>query len=407
MTVKKGYAISCEGDDIRIERDETIDLFDLIAREIGLPTSPPGLPLTMPDSEACLILDSNPSSANHYHVEPASAHPTGFKGLLQGTLLLDFFEECIQSLIDFFKDEFTPKPGEENLPVGPAQKRLTTFSNLLIELINTQNGAFVFLSGEQAESGSNFEHTILREFYTKLRQKLQSHTFCAMFDGARQFPDYPYQNPGITTIFGKGLKTRLRIAPNSKVAYTAGGGTTINVFDLVKGEMTAELTFPGGPNAVVQDVAVSRDGRELYATAIINNRDTMFAIADISGGGLVHTFRANPTMICDQLLVTLGVSPAFDDVTRSRPARCAGLPDQPEERRPERDANVRVQRRRAPRVRLRRHDRVRHEVVGHHGHGHVRPRPPPPARRRRPDPAGVPAHVGRPATARDRRYRVR
>ncbi len=326
VTVRKGYAISCEGDDIRITKDETVDLFDLIATEIGIPgNSPLSSPLTMPDTEVCLILDSNPSSAKHYHVELAGAHPTGFTSIFKGTLLLDFFEECIGSLVEFFKGEFTPQPGEENLPVGPTMKRVTTFLNLLIELINTQNGAFVFLSGQKNKSGTNFEDTILRNFYAKLRQKLQSQTFCAMFEGARPFPDYPYAEPGITTIFGKGLKTRIRLAPSGKVAYTVGGGTTINVFDLVKGEMAAELTFPGGPSAVVQDVAVSRDGKELYATGLINNRDTMFAIADISGGGLVHTFRNATTMICDQLLVTLGTTKALDTVFAISKGTARGL----------------------------------------------------------------------------------
>src|SRR5205814_2130345 len=117
------------------------------------------------------------------------------------------------------------------------------------------------------------------------RQKLQSHTFCAMFDGARPFPNYPYQNLGIATVFSKGLKSRFRVSPDGRVGYAVGGGNTINVFDLVNDEMVAELTFPGGPGAVVQDVALSENGSQLYGVALINNKDTMFAVADISGKG--------------------------------------------------------------------------------------------------------------------------
>ena len=314
MVVRDGYAITCEGDDIRVDAEETIDVFDLIASDIGFPAaSPLTSPVGVPDTDVSLVLDSNPASTRRFRVEAYKPKKHDPKSLLKGTLLMDFFEDCIQSILDFVKGEFTPAPGEANLPVGPTQKRVTTFLNLLIQLVNKQNGAFVFLSGEKAQAGPNLEDTILRNFYAKLREKLQSHTFCAMFDGARPYPEYPYAGPGMTTIFGKGSKTRVRIAPGSSVGYTAGGGTTINVFDLEKGEMIEELAFPGGPGAVVQDVAVSRDGRQLYASALINDRDTMFAVADITGNGQVHTFRA-PTLICDQLLVTLGVSTNFDSV---------------------------------------------------------------------------------------------
>lgn len=310
VTVREGYAIACEGDDIRVQADQTIDLFDLVASTIGFPpVSPPASPLAgVPDTEVCLILDSNPASTHRFSVERYTGGKNTFKDVLKGTLLLDFFNDCIQSLLDFFKQETTPQTNEANLPVGPTQKRLTTFANLLIQLFDTQNGAFVFLSGEKGQSGSNLEDTILRQFYTKLRQKLQSHTFCAMFDGARQFPDYPYQNLGIATIFSKGQKTRFRVSPDSRVGYAVGGGNTINVFDLTGDEMVDELVFPGGPGVVVQDVSLSKDGKQLYAVAIINNKDTMFAVADITGNGLTHTFKP-PTLICDVLFLTLGMSP--------------------------------------------------------------------------------------------------
>ncbi len=310
VTVGSGYAISCEGDDIRVQADETIDLFDLVASTIGFsPVSPPASPLAgVPDTEVCLILDSNPSSTHPFSIERYTGGKNTVKDVLKGTLLLDFFNDCIQSLVDFFKQETTPQPNEANIPVGPTQKRLTTFANLLIQLFDKQNAAFVFLSGEKEQSGSNLEDTILRQSYTKLRQKLQSQTFCAMFDGARPFPDYPYQNLGIATIFSKGQKTRFRASPDSKVGYAIGGGNTINVFDLTRDEMVDELVFPGGPGVVVQDVSLSKGGKQLYAVAIINNKDTMFAVADITNNGLTHTFK-QPTLICDVLLLTLGMSP--------------------------------------------------------------------------------------------------
>ncbi|MEW6734675.1 MAG: DUF6519 domain-containing protein [Acidobacteriota bacterium] len=315
VTVRKGYAIDCEGNDILLDKEQQIDLIDLIEENITLPPlSPPSSPISSPlsspptgfDIEVCLVLETDGKQQPRFRVEPYPQSKNKFQSLLEGTLLMDVYNDCIKSLVDFFQDEFTSDPGEEKVPVGPTQKRLTTFFNLIIQLINQENGAFVFLSGEKGSADKNFEDTILRNFYNKLRAKLQSHTFCAMFEGARQFPDYPYSGLGIATIFGKGFQKRLRVSPNSKIAYSVGAGNKINVYDLEKNEMAVELEFPGGSSAIVQDVAFSKDGRQLYAVATLNEKDTMFAVADVSG--LDHVFR-KPTVICDVLLVTLGTSP--------------------------------------------------------------------------------------------------
>src|SRR5262249_43931733 len=71
-----------------------------------------------------------------------------------------------------------------------------------------------------------------------------------------------------------------------------------------------ELEFPGGSGVIVQDVAFSKDGKQLYAVATINNKDSMFAVVDVSG--LKHTFR-KPSMICDILVVTLATSPSLNE----------------------------------------------------------------------------------------------
>jgi hypothetical protein len=308
VTVRKGYAIDCEGADVIVDRDEPVDVLELIASSGLFPVaSPPASPPGIPDTDACLVLDSTPGRTGRYRVEPYPAGKGTLQSLFKGTLLLDVFNDCIKSLVDLVLAEFTPAPGDENLPVSPALKRLITFLNLIVELWDSVNGPFVFLSGEKGQSGKNLEDTILRDFYTKLRAKLQSHTFCAMFDGARPFPEYPYSGSGITTIFGKGFQTRLRVSPDEKAAYTVGASNKINLFDLAKGEMVAELAppFPGG--AIVQDVAFSGDGKELYAVATLGNKDSFFVVADVNG--LVHTFR-NPSTICDVQLVTLATRPS-------------------------------------------------------------------------------------------------
>ncbi|HSF48765.1 MAG TPA: DUF6519 domain-containing protein, partial [Burkholderiales bacterium] len=297
VTVHPGYAIDCEGNDIMIEEEARVDVL------AGL-TSPLGSPPGVGDGEVALFIETDPKGRHRLRLEPYTPPKNQWQSLLQGTLLMDFIEECIFALSDFFRAEFTPGTDEANRPVGPARKRFTTLLNLTVQLFNSTNGSFVFLSRE--------EDKILRDFYSRLRAKLQSHTFCAMFEGARPFPDrYPFPQHEIFTIFGKGEHQRLRIAPNSQVGYGVGGmSNRIAVYDLRRNEMAVELEFPGGSNALVQDIAFSRDGRELYAMATLNNKDSVFAVADVSG--LNHVWR-EPKVICDVLLVTLGTAPSVSN----------------------------------------------------------------------------------------------
>lgn len=303
ITVRPGYAIDCEGNDIVIEKDESIDLLAMLEKRLTSPPSSP--PAGVEDGDYCLILEGGDKQRGRYSLEKSPPPKKGMQPLLEDTLLMDFYNDCIKSLVDFVIDEFTPDPEEKKLPVGPTQKRITTFINLLIQLFNPENGSYVFLSGEKGKKGKNLEDTILRDFYEKLLLKLKSHTFCAMFETARKFPDYPYQGLDIATLFGKGFHKRLRIHPKSTIGYTFGAGNKINVYDLRKNEMVVEMEFPGGTGAVVQDVAFSKDGRQLYAIAILNNKDSMFGVADIQG--FKHDWQ-KPTSICDVLFLTLGTA---------------------------------------------------------------------------------------------------
>jgi hypothetical protein len=128
-----------------------------------------------------------------------------------------------------------------------------------------------------------------------------------MFESARPFPDYPYADTNIHTIFSTGFKTRFRASPDGVLGASIGAGNTINVFNLASRQMVAQVQFPAASSAIVQDVAFSRNGAQLFAVATLAERDTLFAVADVSN--LTVTFR-NPTMICDVVLVTLATSPS-------------------------------------------------------------------------------------------------
>ena len=306
VTVRQGYAIDCEGNDVTLDRDERLDLPALVAADLGSPlTSPLASPPTgLTDGELALFVELDKQNRHRFRVERYTPPKNDLQSLFEGTLLADFINDCIQSLSDFFRDEFTVGTDEAKRPVGPARQRLTTFLNLIVQLINPTNGSFVFLSRE--------EDKILRQFYDRLRARLQSHTFCAMFDGARPLPGrYPFPDQDIVTIFGKGEQQRLRIAPNGRLAYAVGGRSNkIAVYDLRQNEMAAELEFPSGSAGDVQDVAFSKDGRELYAVATLNNRDSAFAVADVIG--LNHVWR-RPPVVCDVQLVRLGTAPSVNN----------------------------------------------------------------------------------------------
>lgn len=306
VRVRPGYAITCEGEDVILKGVEDVNLLDLMTQpEAGSP------PETLKDGEVCLVLEPHQSGNRRFRLEPFKAPKNKLDVLLNGTIWQDVIDDCLQPLIDLAKEQFTTKPEEGKLLVGPTQKRVTTFSNLLIQLVNKQNGSFVFLSGGDAPAENakdlRTEDAILRAFYKKLRERLQSHTFCAMFENARPFPDYPeaYASLKIATIFGKGFQKRFRVSPNSNIGYSLGAGNKIHVFDLKKNEMAAELEFPGGPTAIVQDVAFSKDGKQLFAVATIKDKDSMFAVADV-GSGFKYKWR-EPTMICDILFKSLGM----------------------------------------------------------------------------------------------------
>jgi WD40 repeat protein len=265
-------------------------------------------PHPIPDGEYCLILD--PSVPGRFRFVPYDPSWNSFSSLLTDSLLMDFYNGCVLNVTDFFNKQFTPQPGDTDL-VSPAQKRFTTIlTNLfLAQYTNTDNGSYVFLS--QAE------HSILLSFYNALRAVLQSQTYCASFDRVRPFPSvYPFANLGINTIFGKGLfsfspkplRTRMRVDPTGSRAYTVGTDSVIDIYDLQGQQMALEFTFPT-PGAVVQDVAFSADGTQLYVIANLNNADTAFATAAVNG--LQHTW-SGAIVVCNKILVTLSTwtSPA-------------------------------------------------------------------------------------------------
>src|SRR5262249_5207814 len=141
--------------------------------------SPPG---SVPqDGDYSLILNS--FGADQFSVVPFQPETTT-KSLFNDSILLDFYNDCIKSVVDLFTGSFSTQPGQTSALVSPAQQRIDTFTNLLAQYLQPDTGSYVYISGFQPNNALPTEDGILRDFYNQLRKKLQSETFCAMFDSA-------------------------------------------------------------------------------------------------------------------------------------------------------------------------------------------------------------------------------
>ncbi|MGH9944269.1 MAG: DUF6519 domain-containing protein, partial [Pyrinomonadaceae bacterium] len=119
VTVRSGYALDCEGNDIVLEKPRTLDLLQLIAQaNLGGATSPPASPPSasffatrfsppasppggnIPDGEVCLTIEMGQDGRPAFRVERDDPSRNTAQGLFAGTLLMDFYEGCVKSLVD-------------------------------------------------------------------------------------------------------------------------------------------------------------------------------------------------------------------------------------------------------------------------------------------------------------------
>jgi hypothetical protein len=317
VTVREGYALDCDGNDVILDGDRPLDILEMIRRQGEVRGQP--LLDDNGDGDLCLILRSDPRQPFALEPYDPTRDRDPWQALLAGTLLMDFYDHCIRQLVDFVREEF--EPPEEGQPAGPVEERLAAFTNLIAQPINPTAGQHIFLSQR--------EHRIIGDFYVRLRALLRSESYCAMFDNARPFPEYPeeFLEAGMDTVFGKSFHTRLRLRPRSTEGYTVGEGlhplgpsTTINRYELagedrrlisqidpLAGSESDRTENDSGAGAV-QDVAFSLDGRRIYVIiASRDDEDTFFRVGDLRQDSI----RWRPlSIICGIKLVTLATTPA-------------------------------------------------------------------------------------------------
>lgn len=307
VTIEKGNALDCEGNMIRLKNQNGLP-YDLVerAKEKGLLDNDGG-------GKVCLTIARG--TGNQPVISVEQYEDKGFLDtILEGTLLKDFYEDCIKNLFDFFKDQFA-LPVKDEVPVPVSQRRLTAVVNLLSQMLLGKKGAFGFVSGNE-QDGKNeggagkfgpTEDKLLREFYSDLKNLLASETFCAMFDKDDPYPEYLLDD-GLDTIFGTSLRqqNRLRVSREGKFGYTSGNNNKVYVYDLGSHELIQAIDFPGDSSIQLQDIILTENGNRIIAAGLLNDKDTVFATGNIKSKGLIEW--AGSSVVNDSKFVTLGSS---------------------------------------------------------------------------------------------------
>lgn len=302
VIIEPGYALDCEGNVIRNKTLLDFPVMEEIAKK-GL--------LQGGEGEVCLTIAYNGVNPPVINVEPFIKQ-SFWDEILEGTLLKDFVEGCIRSLIQSIKSEL-PIPLKQVVPVPVEQRRLTALINLLSQLINSKSGQYAFISGDRhlprsaagcagGNPADKQEDELLYCFYEKLKALLASETYCAQY-AQNDFPAYTL-TPGLKTIFGTPLKKhrRLRLNEEGTFAFTCNGDAQIFRYNLKKQEFDGWLDFPA-LNVQIQDVCVSADQKQLYVVAVSENKNSLFGIASLTQAGTW----SGPFVVPGLRFVTLGV----------------------------------------------------------------------------------------------------
>jgi len=256
VTVQKGYAIGCQGDDILIKQPMP---FDVIS---NIPVTSPGAI----DGQYSLLMD--PSSNNELRLVPYTS-PSEANAIFDGGIWSDFYTNYLKWFADFFQKI-------SNEPVPPD---VTLAQKFQTSLINLFAGSQVYISAD--------EHAVINKIFATLLNHMTQgpaadQTFCALRSEVGELPSYPTGFETMRTIFGTGKMSQLRLSSDGKAAFAVGAGSAVEYYDLERRRLQATLRFPAA-NAVVKDVGISPNNNTLYAIATINNgKDSVFAVKPIN-----------------------------------------------------------------------------------------------------------------------------
>jgi hypothetical protein len=311
VCVAPGYAIDCEGYDLIVDTTASVDLAQLLplspqqteladgdyelilsraelALEVAARDAAPVEVLASPDTKPCCSKASSRTKSNSCIAFSAiPCKPQSFVDqLLDGGLWMDFYTKCLKPWYDGFQSDYTGEYLSSAKLISKSQALTSSLTNLVVQYIQPSLTKDVFIS--------KVEDAYLRDFYDWVAGRLNDSTFCALAANLTPYPDYSKveANSRMGTIFGKGLKTRLRVSPDGKFACAMGVNADIQVFNLQTRELAAVVPMPIAGDAtgwVVQDVAISTED-EIFAIATApNNTDSLFARGTRTGAGIAWT----------------------------------------------------------------------------------------------------------------------
>jgi hypothetical protein len=92
VTVEEGYAIDCDGNDVLVADDESVEILEKVAEFDAAASEDQKKILTDGNGEACLTVSLNPDQLGHsFAVEPYDSTWEETPSLLTGTLLKKFY----------------------------------------------------------------------------------------------------------------------------------------------------------------------------------------------------------------------------------------------------------------------------------------------------------------------------
>jgi len=226
-----GYALDCEGREIRLQAPTPVPLRKLLEAQ----------GVERPEGDWCLSLSRDEAGRVRFHLDPEAAEETAHL-LLDGTLLGRIWRQCLEPLLDRYREAFKDSPA-----VGWA----------LRDLYWPRAG-----SGAERPFLTPREHQTLRRLYEILGEGQAHPTHCAAEEEAPPFPDYPYpEAPRIDGALGEAPLKRLRpAADGSRVYGLPESGALIHVLDAGELKFQEALPLPVQGEADLVDLALGADG---------------------------------------------------------------------------------------------------------------------------------------------------
>jgi hypothetical protein len=300
VAIESGHAIDCEGTDILLPARR---LFGAAAR---------ARELDLLDgngngrAQLTLVGDAQRRPVFDLRAVPAGKSGNLFQEILEGTLWMEFYEECLRPLVDYLRDTVFEDGGSEeesNALVPPGRRRQLALTNLIAHRTGTAPNRRLWLS--------RTEHDLLAEIYSGLQEYAgRSRTFCAIADTFGPFPSYPFDSFNIRTAFADRAIDQVKVLPgrNTAIGWGAAHPAQIFVFDLATAEMTREIALAGAAGAAVQDATfVLLGGQPTVVVATGTAAQTVLSFLDgnsfaaarapvVLGGGLLRRLEPHPAL---------------------------------------------------------------------------------------------------------------